>query len=179
MNAKQLVGTILDTVIKIAIIAVIVTYTYKYAMQVYEFGYRISAEEPVSSAETARLISISVTEEATVMDIGEVLEEKGMIRDARLFYIQELLSVYHGKLKPGVYELSSDMTAKEMLAVMSAEPAEGEEETEEEDGASSKDGGSTEDEALQEDGESTGDGITPEGGEGAEGNAPEESDGAE
>lgn len=179
MNAKQLVGTILDTVIKIAIIAVIVTYTYKYAMQVYEFGYRISAEEPVSSAETARLISISVTEEATVMDIGEVLEEKGMIRDARLFYIQELLSVYHGKLKPGVYELSSDMTAKEMLSVMSAEPAEGEEETEEEDGASSKDGGSTEDEALQEDGESTGDGITPEGGEGAEGNVPEESDGAE
>ena len=179
MNAKQLVGTILDTVIKVVIIAVIVTYTYRYAMQAYEFGYRISAEEPVSSAETARLISISVTEEATVMDIGEVLEEKGMIRDARLFYIQELLSVYHGKLKPGVYELSSDMTAKEMLAVMSAEPAEGEEGTEGEDGASSQSGESAGDEASPEDAESTGDGISPEGGESAEDGVPEEGDGAE
>ena len=44
MNVKQLVGTILDTVIKIVIIAVVVTYTYRYAVQVYEFGYRISAE---------------------------------------------------------------------------------------------------------------------------------------
>ena len=88
----------------------------------------------MSSAENARFISISVTEDATVMDIGEVLQEKGMIRDARLFYIQELLSVYHDKLKPGVYELSSNMTAKEMLAVMSAEPAEGEEETKESGG---------------------------------------------
>ena len=145
MNVKQLVGTILDTVIKIVIIAVVVTYTYRYAVQVYEFGYRISAEEPMSSAENARFISISVTEDATVMDIGEVLQEKGMIRDARLFYIQELLSVYHDKLKPGVYELSSNMTAKEMLAVMSAEPAEGEEETKES-------GGESETGACEEDG---------------------------
>ena len=36
MNVKQLVGTILDTVIKIVIIAVVVTYTYRYAVQVYE-----------------------------------------------------------------------------------------------------------------------------------------------
>ena len=32
MNVKQLVGTILDTVIKIVIIAVVVTYTYRYAV---------------------------------------------------------------------------------------------------------------------------------------------------
>lgn len=148
MNVKQLVGTILDTVIKIVIIAVVVTYTYRYAVQVYEFGYRISAEEPMSSAENARFISVSVTEDATVMDIGEVLQEKGMIRDARLFYIQELLSVYHDKLKPGVYELSSNMTAKEMLAVMSAEPAEGEEETKE-SGGESETGAGEEDGAEQ------------------------------
>ena len=71
-----------------------------------------------------------------------------MIRDARLFYIQELLSVYHDKLKPGVYELSSNMTAKEMLAVMSAEPAEGEEETKE-SGGESEPGAGEEDGAEQ------------------------------
>lgn len=127
MNVKNLIGTVLDTAIKIFLIVVIVSYTYKYAMQAYEFGYRIFAEAPMSSEETARVISISVAEDATVMEIGTVLEEKGMIRDAKLFFIQELLSKYHDEIKPGIYELSSDMTAKEMLAVMSAETEEGEE----------------------------------------------------
>lgn len=129
MNVKNLIGTVLDTIIKIVLIVVVVMYTYRYAVQAYEFGYRVFAEEPVSTADGARVISISVTEEATVGEIGTVLEEKGMIRDARLFYVQELLSSYHDEIKPGIYELRSDMTAREMLAVMSAEPAEPEEET--------------------------------------------------
>ena len=125
-----MVGTALDTAFKIFVIIVVVIYTYKYAMQAYEFGYRIFAEPAVSTEETAKTISISVTDGASVMEIGTVLEEKGMIHDARLFYVQELLSSYHDKIKPGIYELRSDMTAREMLAVMSAEPSEAEEGTE-------------------------------------------------
>lgn len=130
MNVKNLIGTVLDTVIKIVLIVVVVVYTYRYAVQAYDFGYRVFAEEPVSASDGAKIISISVTEEATVEEIGTVLEEKGMIRDARLFYVQELLSSYHDKIKPGIYELRSDMTAREMLAVISAEPSEAEEGTE-------------------------------------------------
>ncbi len=130
MSVKGLIGTALDTAVKIFLIIVVVTYTYKYAMQAYEFGYRIFAEQPVSGEEAAKVISISVTGEASVMEIGTVLEEKGMIKDARLFYLQELLLGYHGKIKPGIYELSSDMTAEEMLAVMSVEASEESEESE-------------------------------------------------
>lgn len=124
MNAKQLIGAVADTVFKIVIIIVVVMFTYKYAMGAYDFGYRVFAEQPVSSEETARTISIAITEEATTTDIGKVLEEKGLIDDARLFYVQEMLSPYHKELKPGIYELSSDMTADEMMAVMAAELAE-------------------------------------------------------
>lgn len=132
MNTRQLIGTVFDTVLKIVIIIVVVMFTYKYATESYDFGYRIFAEEPVSSTENARIISIGITEEATVMDIGEVLEEKGLINDARLFYVQELISRYHGELKPGIYELSSDMTANEMMEVMSAEDVQQEADSEEE-----------------------------------------------
>ncbi len=130
MNVKNLIGTVLDTIIKVVLIAVVVVYTYRYAVQAYDFGYRIFAEGPVSASDGSKAISISVTEEATVEEIGAVLEENGMIRDARLFYVQELLSSYHDKIKPGIYELRSDMTAREMLAVMSAESSETEEEEE-------------------------------------------------
>ncbi len=127
MKAAQMVGNILDTAVKIILLVVVVMVTYKYAMQAYEFGYRIFAEPPVSSAETAKVISISISEEATAMDIAEVLEEKGLIRDANLFYVQEYLSGHHGELKPGIYELSSDMTSEQMIDIMTAEPAETEE----------------------------------------------------
>lgn len=113
MNVKNLIGTVLDTIIRIVLIVVVVVYTYRYAMQAYDFGYRVFAEEPVSAADSAKAISISVAENATIEEIGGVLEEKGMIRDARLFYVQELLSSYHNKIKPGIYELRSDMTARD------------------------------------------------------------------
>ena len=135
MNVKNLIGTVLDTIIRIVLIVVVVVYTYRYAMQAYDFGYRVFAEEPVSAADSAKAISISVAENATIEEIGGVLEEKGMIRDARLFYVQELLSSYHNKIKPGIYELRSDMTAREMLAESSEsggqEPSEEEEASEE------------------------------------------------
>ena len=124
MNAKQLIGTVADTVFKIVIIVVVIMFTYKYAMEAYDFGYRVFAEEPVSSEEMARAISISITEEATPMDIGKVLEDNGLIEDARLFYVQELLSQYHDKLQPGIYKLSSNMTAEEMMEVMAVQPEE-------------------------------------------------------
>ena len=124
MNTKQLIGTVFDTVLKIVIIIVVVMFTYKYATDAYNFGYRIFTEAPVAEQGNAKVISIAITEEASTMDIGEVLEEKGLINDAKVFYVQELISEYHGELKPGIYELSSDMTVKEMMEIMSAEDEE-------------------------------------------------------
>ena len=52
-------------------------------------------------------------------DIGSMLEEKGLIRDARLFAVQLKLSAYSKKIKPGIYTLNTSMTAKEMMEAMS------------------------------------------------------------
>lgn len=148
MSARHLFGTVLDTVLKIVIIVAVVMFVYKYASQAYEFGYRVFAEQPVSSAEDAKMISIAITEEATATDIGKVLEQKGLIQSARLFSIQEMLSGYHDELRPGIYELSSDMTAEEMMAVMAAVPEEdAEESSEEETGADTESTGENTDSA--------------------------------
>lgn len=135
MKAGQIIGSVVDTVIKLVIIIVVVMFTYRYAVEAYDFGYSVFAQEAISTAEDARVISISITEDATAMDIGKVLAEKGLIKDARLFYVQELLSGHHDELVPGIYELSSDMTSKEMIEVITTqvapeEGAEGDEGTE-------------------------------------------------
>lgn len=161
MKISHIIGGVLDTVVKVVLIAVIVVYAYKYALEAYNFGYRVFAEEPVSNSGSAKVISIYIPENATAMEIGEVLEENGLIKDARLFLVQELLSGHHDELREGKYELSSDMTPEEMIKVLTADTGEGEEEaagtSAENGGASGRDG--TEDDAGDGTNERTEDGM--------------------
>ena len=130
MDIKQLIGSVIETIIKIAAVVFLVSFVYETAVKAYDYGYRVFAEEPVSVGE-GRTISISVGAGDSVRDIGKNLEEKGLIRDANLFFAQELLSEYHGKIIPGIYDLNTSMTNDEMLEIMSSE-----QEEEEDTGAS-------------------------------------------
>ncbi len=123
MDIKQLIGSVVETIIKIAAVVFLVSFVYDAAVKAYDYGYRVFAEEPVSVGD-GRTISISVGAGDSVRDIGKNLEEKGLIRDANLFFVQELLSEYHGKIIPGIYDLNTSMTNDEMLEIMASEPKE-------------------------------------------------------
>ena len=124
MDRKMIWG-VAKGVLKIVITLAVVLLIYNVGLKAYDFGYRIFAEEPMELG-NGRMISVSIVEGKSVSEIGEILEEKGLIRDAKLFYFQEMFSEYKGELKPGVYELSTGMTPYEMMEIMSAS----EEETE-------------------------------------------------
>lgn len=126
MNKKMIWGVV-KGILKIALTVAVVLLIYNLGIKAYDFGYRIFAEEPVELGE-GRIISVSIVEGKTVSEIGDILEEKGLIRDANLFYFQEMFSEYRGELKPGVYELSTGMTPYEMMAIMAATDEETEEE---------------------------------------------------
>ncbi|MGN0376798.1 MAG: endolytic transglycosylase MltG [Suilimivivens sp.] len=118
MNVKYLVGAVVETIIKVIVIAVVVMFVFRTATKAYDFGYKVFADKPVS-ASGGRTITVGIAESASVKDIAQMLEEKGLIEDANLFIVQELLSAYHGEILPGIYDLSTSMTAEEMLAIMS------------------------------------------------------------
>ena len=119
MNTKKIVFTIFKTCIMFVLILLIGMFVYKLTAKAYDFGYRIFAEEPMSPA-PGYTMSVAIVEGKSVMEIGQILEEKGLIRSAYLFYLQEMVSSYHGKLQPGVYELSTAMTPEEMIEIMAA-----------------------------------------------------------
>ncbi len=127
MNVKQLVLSVIETIIKVVVAVFIIMYIYRTAIEAYDYGYRVFAEEPMSLGE-GRTISISVEQDDSAYDIGQNLKKKGLIRDAKLFYVQELLSEYHGKEIPGIYDLSTSMTSSEMMAIMAGEVEETDEE---------------------------------------------------
>ena len=118
MNAKYLVITVVETIIKVVVIAAVIVFVFRGATKAYDFGYRVFADEPVSVS-GGRTITVGIAEGASVKEIAQMLEEKGLIEDAKLFVVQELLSAYHGEILPGSYDLSTDMTAEQMLAIMS------------------------------------------------------------
>ena len=127
MNGKYLVGAVIEAVIKVIVIAVVVMFVFRTATTAYDFGYKVFADKPVSVS-GGRTITVGIAESANVKDIAQMLEEKGLIEDARLFVVQELLSAYHGEILPDIYDLSTSMTAEEMLAVMSTPAEESKEE---------------------------------------------------
>ena len=130
MSIKGIIGSTAELIIKVVALIFAVTYIIRASTAAYDYGYRIFTEEPVSLGE-GRIISVSVEEPVSAMEVGKMLEERGLIRDANLFVLQELLSENHGKMQPGIYDLSTAMTAEEMMDVMAADaPKEGEEDAE-------------------------------------------------
>lgn len=133
MKARQLTFSFFGTIFRIAIIALLVLFIYRLGEKAYDFGYRVFAEEAME-AEPGRDIEVVITQGKGVYEIGKMLQEKGLIRDAKLFYVQEKLSSYKGKTQPGNYTLNTSMQAEEMLKTISAlEESEGASTTEEAD----------------------------------------------
>lgn len=167
MRARRVAWSIVRFIFGLVMSIVIMMLVYRFALDAYDFGYRIFAETPVSP-EPGLTMSVAIVEGKSVMEIGEILEGKGLIRDAYLFYLTEMFSTYHKKLQPGVYELSTAMTPEEMMEVMAANSAEDLEEEEEISGNSEE---STE--LMPEEGENSGNSeesteVIGEGGDAAE-----------
>ncbi len=154
MKAGYLIGAAVETIIKVVVVAAVVIFIFRGAVKAYDFGYKVFADEPMSLS-GGRTITVGVSENMTISDIAQMLEEKGLIEDAKLFVVQELLSAYHDEILPGIYDLSTTMTATEMLEIM-ATPAEGSEEQTEDNKAA---------EADSEEGDEAGDGSAGEDGE--------------
>ncbi len=86
----------------------------------YSFGYLIFYQEPEAHTQAdGQDVTVIVHEDDSVYDVGETLQEKGLIERPVIFWAQEKLSDYRGKIKPGTYLLNTHETVDEMLAILS------------------------------------------------------------
>lgn len=128
MGGKNVTLGIAGLIIRFAVLAVIIAFAYRFAIAAYDFGYRVFAEPPMSS-EPGVDISVAITDDMGTMDVGKLLQEQGLIADAKLFYVQEKMSEYKDMIRPGIYVLNTSMTAEEMLAIIGEEPSKESEES--------------------------------------------------
>ena len=97
-NIKDIIGSIFSTAFKIVLGMIILMFIRKYALMAYNYGYRVFTEPPVTVTGDGTVISVSIGEDHNALEIGKTLESKGLIRDAKLFVLQELANENHGKI---------------------------------------------------------------------------------
>ena len=119
MKARELISAVVGMIGKVALVMLAVYLIYTGATTCYSYGYRIFTETPVSAGE-GRKVTVEVKKDMSPLDMGELFESKGLVRDAKLFALQFYLSEYRKEFKPGVYELSTSMTVEDMMEVMSS-----------------------------------------------------------
>ena len=86
----------------------------------YQFGHDIFDQQPMSPRQ-GQEITVVVKEDDSVYDIAKTLESKGLVEDAKVFWIQEKLSNYKGQMKPGTYLLSTAYEPSRLLAIMAGD----------------------------------------------------------
>lgn len=132
MNTKKVTMAVLGTIVKVVIIALFLMFIYKAAVGAYHYGYRIFADEPFAQ-EPGRDVTVSITAGKDAKEIGRILESQGLVEDATVFYLQNLLSSHKGDLQPGTYTLNTSMSAEEMMVIMSGEEDTGDEQDKQEE----------------------------------------------
>lgn len=117
MKSGNIVVAVLGAIFRVVVAVLAVFVIYRGAVTCYNYGYRIFTEPAVSSGE-GRTVTVAITESMSASEIGELFESKGLVRDAGLFTLQYYLSEFKADVKPGVFELSTSMTAEEMMEAM-------------------------------------------------------------
>jgi UPF0755 protein len=130
MDINKVLFGVIKIIFAIMVALLVIVVAARLCLTGYDYGYRFFTETPVES-EPGTDVLVQVKEDTSAMELAENLERKGLIRDAKLFYMRLELSAYRNSITPGIYTLNTSMTPKEMMMVMSAEDIETTESTEE------------------------------------------------
>jgi len=131
-SIRAVVMSFVGTVVRLAILAICILVVYRAGKTAYDFGYRIFTEEPMSPS-PGRDVSITIVQGDSLMETCEMLEEKGLVRSAKLTWIQKKVSVYDNDVQPGFYTLNTSMTAEQMFEIIAGKSEDSDDEEDEED----------------------------------------------
>lgn len=120
MNLNKVILKFVSISFSILVTLLVVVGLVELGSYCYDFGYRVFTETPVDKTPGTDIV-VQVTDDMSEHEIGNMLEEEGLVRDGTLFYAQLKLSAYSGKLLPGTYTLNTSMTGKDMIVVMATE----------------------------------------------------------
>lgn len=113
--------------LRCSIIILVIVGIYKLGEYAYTCGYSIVANT-AAEPEPGRDMRVDLASDMTAKEIAQLLERKGLVRDADIFRIQLKINKYEDRLEPGEYILNTSMPPKKLMQVLSGETEDGDEE---------------------------------------------------
>ena len=110
-------------IFKIALYVCVVVLLFWIGKSAYQFGYDVFNQQAMSTGE-GQQITVVIKEGTSAYKAGRTLEQKGLIKNALAFVVQEKMSAYHGQIKAGTYLLSTAYTPTRIMAVLAGEESE-------------------------------------------------------
>ena len=107
-------------VFRIALYVCVAVFIFWAGKTTYQFGYDIFNQQAMSPGD-GQEVTVVIKEDATSYDIAKTLKSKGLIEDTLVFWVQEKLSNYSGKMKPGTYLLSTAYTPNRIMGILSGD----------------------------------------------------------
>ncbi len=117
---RKTAGMIISISLQMIVCALIIIALYDTGVKGFEFGQSIFSQTAVASEANGKDMIVIVEEDASEADVAKLLENKGLIEDYKVFWIQAKL--YNATLYPGTYTLNTSMTSEEMLQILMEEP---------------------------------------------------------
>lgn len=119
MKASKVVLEIVRVTFMLLIAVVIIFGLITYGGRAYNFGYQVFAEKPMDDSGEGKDIQVAITKDMSNKEIGQLLEDKGLVQSAALFQAQAKVSESDNSIQPGIYTLNTSQSAQEMIEIMS------------------------------------------------------------
>lgn len=123
-NTRERIGAatvaLAGGIFKILLYVCVVFFIIWVGKTTYQFGYDVFNQQAMRPGE-GQEVTVVISEGASVYEIGKTLESKGLVKDAEVFFVQELLSNYRGQLKPGTYLLSTAYTPTRIMGILAGD----------------------------------------------------------
>ncbi|HIT89702.1 MAG TPA: endolytic transglycosylase MltG [Candidatus Merdenecus merdavium] len=120
MSKKNVLSSITLTAIRLTVYVIIIVAIIAIGKSAYKFGYAVFADRNMSDPPGVE-VTVTIKPRTSTYKIGKLLLRKGLIKDAKVFVVQEKLSDYRGKILPGSYILNTSYDVNKILAILSRE----------------------------------------------------------
>ena len=119
MTTQKAVMRVASICFKVIIFIVIVLGIVSLGQTTYRFTQAVFSDEAIEE-EPGRNVTIKINEDVNTKKLAEVLEENGLIEDAKVFKFQMKMADFEGPVKAGTYELNTSMSPSEMFKILSS-----------------------------------------------------------
>lgn len=127
MQMKQVVSAIFGMMFRFLITVIMLLMVYQFAVEANSFGYNVFADIPMDLS-PGYTKKVTISEGTSEWELAQSLQQEGIVEDAKVFYVQLILSENKENWKPGIYDLNTSMHAEEIIATLAGIIEEEEEE---------------------------------------------------